>query len=128
MLSDIDIASTLKVYLSAKVFDNFVVVFNQWAVSNKLGSMKDSTLNHNKRKIEEAKYKKLDLKKICEKYEEEVKPDLSEKLVTRQETSKLAQSFVNEFYFGSEDVTKSVDRNSFLDRDTEVNPFSLLKR
>lgn len=91
--------------------------------------MKDSTLNHNKRKIEEAKFKKLNLKKICERYEEEeVKPDLSEKLVTRQETSKLAQSFVNEFCFGGGDVAKSVDRNSFLDRDTDVNPFCLLKR
>ena len=115
-------------YLSAKVFDNFVIVFNQWAVSNKLGSMKDSTLNYNEKKIEEARFKEINLKKICEKYEEEPELDLSEKLITRQETSKLAQSLVNEIHIGGEECFQPYEHDLFLDQDNDYNPLCRLIR
>lgn len=100
LLSDITMADTLKTYLNSKVFDNFVAVFNQWAVSNKLGSMSQFSLTKNEKKIIQSKNKQIFLKKLkCREV------DVVEKLIGREETSRLADSFMNASYFGG-DVVK----------------------
>ena len=102
LLSNIEIADTLKSYLTAKLFDNFVAIFNQWAVSNKLGSMSNHVLCRHERKIDEGKLRKIDLKQLTLLYSEEKEREARNKLIVQQETSRLAQSHQQEFYFGAE--------------------------
>ena len=104
LLADVSQAELFRDCLIEQVFDDFVAIFNRWAVSNKLGSMNDFELNRHFRKIEESRSKKIDLKKLIQPPVIEIESEFnreeeaaSDKLITMQETSRLATSFVNEF-------------------------------
>ena len=77
--------------------------------------MSDKVLCRHERKIDEGKLKLVDLKSLVALYDEEKEKEARNKLVVKQETSKLAQSHQQEFYFGGEPVADMFSEGMVMD-------------
>lgn len=108
-------ASTLKAYLGSRVFDNFVSVFNQWAVSSKLSSMRGSRMSQIRRKVEEGRVKRFEVEKIYSLSDVPTRMDFSEKPAWHEQNSELAHSYIDEIPFAANEEVKNYAQKSMLD-------------
>ena len=122
------IAEELKAYLNNKIFNNFVPIFNHWAVTNKLNSMARYVVQKEINKLHELKYRKFEVEKIYSLSDVPTKLDVSEKIENAEQYSDLAQSYVDEVEFAANEEVRNQAKNSIMNKSFNLDFLSRLTR
>ena len=100
-------------YLNRKVFSNLVPVFNQWAVSNKMGSMNRNKKEREMRKIEQWGIKRFNIEQIVCLSDVATRLDFGDRMLAQD--SEQMHGYIDEIPFAAQMEMERVAKNKIGD-------------